>query len=117
MNKGDLSGFAKLQFDLPPGMTATAIETKGASFTFADQKAKFIWMALPSSPSFKISYTLSTDASLSGNHAIQGRLSYIEDNERKTFDLPTSPRSTSGSSKGLCSCFQAPTTSEEPDRE
>ncbi|MEZ4739266.1 MAG: hypothetical protein R2818_07875 [Flavobacteriales bacterium] len=90
VNKGDLSGFAKLQLDLPPGMTATAIETKGASFTFADQKAKFIWMALPSSPSFKISYTLSTDATLSGNHAIQGRLSYIEDNERKTFDLPTS---------------------------
>jgi hypothetical protein len=90
VNKGDLSGFAKLQLDLPPGMTATAIETKGASFTFADQKAKFIWMALPSSPTFKISYTLGTDASLSGNHAIQGRLSYIEDNERKTFDLPTS---------------------------
>ncbi|MGV3636814.1 MAG: hypothetical protein ACO1NQ_04110, partial [Flavobacteriales bacterium] len=59
VEKGTLSGFAKLQLDLPPGMTATAIETKGASFTFADQKAKFIWMALPSTPSFKVSYTLS----------------------------------------------------------
>lgn len=90
VNKAELSGFAKLQLDLPPGLTATAIETKGASFTFADQKAKFIWMALPSTPTFKVSYTLTADASVSGNLAIQGRLSYIEDNERKTFDLPTS---------------------------
>ena len=89
VNKADLGGFAKLQLDLPPGLTATAIETKGASFTFADQKAKFIWMALPSTPSFKVSYTLTSDATVSGNLAIQGRLSYIEDNERKTFDMPT----------------------------
>ncbi len=90
VEKGTLSGFAKLQLDLPPGMTATAIETKGASFTFADQKAKFIWMALPSTPSFKVSYTLSADATVSGNQAIQGRFSYIEENDRKTYDLPTS---------------------------
>ena len=90
VNKSELAGFAKLQLDVPAGLTVTAIETKGASFTFADQKAKFIWMALPSTPTFKISYTLSADAGVSGNQAIQGRLSYIEDNERKTFDLPTS---------------------------
>lgn len=90
VNKGGLSGFAKLQLDLPPGLTATAIETKGASFTFADQKAKYIWMALPSSPTFKVSYTLSADAAARGPLTIQGRLSYIEDNERKTYDLPAS---------------------------
>ena len=35
VEKGDLTGFAKMQIDLPPGMTATAIETKGASFTLS----------------------------------------------------------------------------------
>ena len=90
LEKGDLSGFAKLQLDLPPGLSATAIETKGASFTFADGKAKFIWMALPSSPTFKISYTLAADPTASGAMSVQGRLSYIENNERKTFELPTS---------------------------
>ncbi len=88
VDKGSLGGFAKLQLDLPQGLTATAIETKGASFTFADQKAKFIWMALPSSTSFKVSYTLKADAEARGPLTIQGRLSYIEDNERKTYDLP-----------------------------
>lgn len=90
VEKGDLTGFAKLQIDLPPGMTATAIETKGASFTFADGKAKFIWMALPASPTFKVTYTLGADATMSGVQHINGRLSYIEDNERKTHDMSTS---------------------------
>lgn len=89
VNKAQLTGFAKLQLDLPPGMSASAIETKGASFTFADQKAKFIWMALPSSPTFKVSYTLTAASHATGNLPIMGRFSYIEDNERKTFDLPT----------------------------
>ncbi len=89
INKGDLSGFAKLQLDLPPGLSVTAVDTKGASFTFADQKAKFIWMALPAGPSFKITYTLKADANASGTKRISGRLSYIEENERKTYDMAT----------------------------
>ncbi|MCC6839275.1 MAG: hypothetical protein IT230_03875 [Flavobacteriales bacterium] len=90
VNKEQISGFAKLQIDLPPGMRATAIETRGASFTFADGKAKFIWMALPAQPSFKVSYTLSADAGINGSFPIGGRISYIEDNERKTADMPPS---------------------------
>jgi hypothetical protein len=90
IEKGELTGFAKLQIDLPNGMSATAIETKGASFTFAEGKAKFIWMSLPASPSFKVTYTLSADASASGVQQVRGRLSYIEDNERKTFELAPS---------------------------
>lgn len=87
INKDKISGFAKLQLDLPPGLTATSIETKGASFTFADGKAKFIWMALPTQPSFKVSYTLSANANAAGPMQVTGRLSYIEDNERKTVDM------------------------------
>ncbi len=90
VEKGSQGGFAKLQLDLPEGLSATAIETKGASFTFSDNKAKFIWMALPSSPTFKVSYTLSAAAHVRGPRTIQGRLSYIEDNERKTYDMPAS---------------------------
>lgn len=87
INKEQISGFAKLQIDLPPGLSATAIETKGASFTYADGKAKFIWMALPTQPSFKVSYTLSADAGATGTLPVTARLSYIQDNERKTVDM------------------------------
>ncbi|MBK6343894.1 MAG: hypothetical protein IPF41_15270 [Flavobacteriales bacterium] len=90
IEKGEITGFAKLQIDLPEGLTATAIETKGASFTFADGKAKFIWMSLPSTPSFKVTYTLSAAASASGVQRIGGRFSYIEGNERKVQELSPS---------------------------
>lgn len=89
IDKGSLNGFAKLQIDLPEGLSATAIETKGASFTFADGKAKFIWMALPNQPQFKVSYTLGAAADANGSLPINGKFSYIEDNERKTEDLAT----------------------------
>ena len=87
VTKAQISGFAKLQIDLPAGLTATAIDTRGASFTFADGKAKFIWMALPTQASFKVSYTLRADANLNGSFPVTARLSYIEDNERKTVDM------------------------------
>ncbi len=87
INKADITGFAKLQFDLPEGMTATSNDTKGASFTFKDQKAKFIWMSLPNQNTFKISYMLIVDANAQGAKVINGKLSYIENNERMTFDM------------------------------
>lgn len=87
IDKGQLNGFAKLQIDLPEGLSANAIETKGASFTFADGKAKFIWMALPNQPQFKVSYTLTAAATATGSLPINGKFSYIEDNERKTEEL------------------------------
>ncbi len=111
IQKGDLGGFAKLQLDLPPGLSVTAIETKGASFTFADQKAKFIWMALPSSPTFKITYTLQADANASGVARIDGRLSYIHNNERKTYELSTS--SVDLGTGSTASVAQAPVMTEE----
>ncbi len=89
VEKGDLTGFAKLQIDMPEGLSVTAIETKGASFTFADQKAKFIWMALPTQANFKVTYTLTAAANASGSLPIIGKFSFIEDNERKTKDLPS----------------------------
>lgn len=90
LDKADVIGFAKLQIDLPKGLTASAIETRGASFTFADGKAKFIWMALPTQAQFKVSYTLSAASNANGTLPITGRLSYIEGNERKTVDMPSS---------------------------
>jgi hypothetical protein len=87
IDKGGLTGFAKLQLDLPPGLSATAIDTKGASFTFDEQKAKFIWMSVPSQPSFNITYSLVASPNATGVQPIIGRFSYIEENERRTYDL------------------------------
>lgn len=88
ISKGELTGFAKLQLEVPSGVTITAVDKNGASFTFANGKAKFIWMALPYSETFSISYYMTLSPLASGSKEITGSFNYIEDNERKSFDLP-----------------------------
>ena len=90
ISKGDIQGFAKLQLEVPTGLTISAVETQGASFTFADQKAKFIWMALPPEESFTVSYNLQVSQTAIGLKELSGRFSYIEDNERKIHQLGVS---------------------------
>lgn len=97
IDKGTLNGFAKLQIDLPEGLTANAIDTKGASFTYYEGKAKFIWMALPNQPQFKVTYTLTAAATATGSLPITGKFSYVEDNERKTEELPITSVTLTGS--------------------
>lgn len=112
VEKGDLTGFAKLQIDLPDGLSATSIETKGASFTFSEGKAKFIWMSLPASPKFMVSYTLKADPTASGSYPINGKLSYIEDNERKTHDMSTSIVQVTGGAAAQAPPATAPSSAE-----
>lgn len=85
--KSDVSGFAKLQQILPPGFTAEAGETANATFSFKDQKVKFLWMALPNDD-FQISYKVAVDQSLSGNQIIEGTFAYIRENETEKFIIP-----------------------------
>ncbi len=90
INKGNSIGFAKLIETLPAGFTASADETQGGSFSFIDQKVKFIWVSMPSQPEFKISYYLSPTPSISGNQIIDGTFSYIEDDETKKIMISPS---------------------------
>ena len=89
VNKANLTGFAKLMEVLPYGFTASAVELAGASFSFADQKARFIWVSLPSTPEFKISYKVKV-ADVTGDQIIDGVFSYIENDETQKFVVPTS---------------------------
>ena len=85
--KGDVAGFAKLQQILPPGFSAEQGESANATFSFKDQKVKFLWMALPNGD-FKVSYTVNVDASLNGNQIIEGTFAYIQDNETEKYVIP-----------------------------
>lgn len=89
VTKADISGFAKIQQEIPEGFTVEAIETNGATFSFKEQKLKLIWMALPQSNEFTIRYKLKNITHTSGKFSITGKFSYIADNERTNVDIPT----------------------------
>lgn len=90
INKGDLPGFAKIQQSFPAGFTAEPIETKGATFSFVDNKLKFIWMSLPEEGSFTISYKIIPGETVEGDFLLGGKFSFISDSERKNIEIPTS---------------------------
>lgn len=88
ITKGPIFGFAKYQQNIPDGYIAQPVETSEASFTFADGKIKFIWMAIPEQEIVKISYALTATQDAKPEGFLAGKLSYIEDNERKSYDIP-----------------------------
>jgi outer membrane biosynthesis protein TonB len=83
IEKGDRQGFAKWQQTLPEGFIAEAKETNGATFSFKNQDVKLIWMALPEEESFTVTYEVFTEPMIRGNFDINGKFSFIEENERK----------------------------------
>lgn len=90
IDKADLPGFAKVQQEFPEGFTAEPIETKGATFSFKDNKLKFIWMSLPEEKVFTISYKIIPNETVEGNFTLGGKFSFISDSERKNVDIPVS---------------------------
>lgn len=88
IKKGDLFGFAKYQQNFPEGFDAKPVETAEASFTFADGKMKFIWMALPEEEEVKITYALTPYDGAPEEAMVEGKFSYIHENERKSYDIP-----------------------------
>lgn len=88
IKKGDLFGFAKFQQNFPEGFDAKPVETAEASFTYADGRMKFIWMALPETEEVKISYAVTAMEGAPVESMVDGKFSYIQDNERKSYDIP-----------------------------
>ena len=99
VNKGNVSGFAKLLETLPTGFTATAIESQGASFSFLEGKVKYVWVSMPAATEFKISYKVTIAAGVSGSQNIDGVFSYIENDDTKKYVLPTSTVTIGGASQ------------------
>ena len=88
VNRARVTGFMKFFQEIPEGFTASEIESKGGTFTFADGGAKIVWISPPADDIFTISYKITVNGGVSGMKQLPGKISYINNNERKIFDLP-----------------------------
>lgn len=101
INKGGMTGFMKFFQELPEGFSGTGIESKSGSFSSTDGGVKIVWIAPPTDPSFTISYKIAIPASFSGPLSLGGKISYILENERKTFDIPVAIVNTGSSASAV----------------
>lgn len=87
LNKSDLKDFSRFQMELPNGLTAENISSANADFSFKDQKVRLIWLRLPEEKSITFSFKIISNERLKGSFDLNGKFSYIENNERKTVEF------------------------------
>jgi hypothetical protein len=87
IHKDNVTGFAKIEDSIPPGFVATAADSKGTSFTFVDNRAKFVWEDLPSDSVITISYHIAAKTNVPGTHIVVGNFSYIFNNTPSTCSI------------------------------
>jgi hypothetical protein len=87
IEKEGLTGFAKIEENLPEGYTAIDFKSSGAVFSSMDQVIKYIWYDIPENDVVTISYKLLPVIALNGDEPnIEGTFSYLEGEE--TIELP-----------------------------
>jgi hypothetical protein len=87
IDKENAQKFAKIEETIPAGYTAIKIDAKEGIFTFKNDFAKFLWMNLPSSPYFVVSYRLVPDAGITEPPVLKGQFSYVVDDKTMVVDI------------------------------
>jgi hypothetical protein len=78
------SGYAKIVENLPSGFKAEVKETMGGVVMSNEGKLRIVWLSLPQTNNFEISYKLVNINQVSGKYSVDGKFNYIENEERKT---------------------------------
>lgn len=84
--KGDLTGFARFQQELPYGVTASPVYPADMNFAFEDNALKMIWLNLPEDDIITIRYQIHINERLKGELQLGGTFSYIENNQRMSAE-------------------------------
>jgi hypothetical protein len=91
IQKGGLEEFSRFQQELPAGLTASAVNSGTADFSFDKQRLRFIWLKLPPQEVINIGYKVMVDQRLKGQFTIPGEFSYVENDERKSVEVKSDP--------------------------
>lgn len=87
VNKGAMSGFAKLQLELPEGITVKEAEDKSADYSYNAGIAKWVWAALPLENEIVVRITLFVENSALGAKTIAAKYSYVESNVKQVVEM------------------------------
>jgi hypothetical protein len=91
IKKSELEGFSRLQQDLPAGLIASSYLSSDGDFTFEEKRVRMIWLRLPRQNEFTVVYKVKVDERLKGTFDIQGKFSFVDNNERKSISTGSSP--------------------------
>lgn len=85
ITKGTVGNFAKYQMDVPGGYIVTAGDVKGGNFTFENQRAKIVWVSVPSENEFTVQLKVQA-SSTAVNGTFSQKFYYLDNNEKKEVE-------------------------------
>ncbi len=86
INKGAVGNFAKYQMDVPPGYMVSAVDVKGGNFTFENQRAKIVWVSVPSEAEFTVKFKVQANSDAASPGTFTQKFYYLENNEKKEVE-------------------------------
>lgn len=86
INKGAVSSFAKYQMDVPVGIVVSSVDSKSGNFTFENQRAKIVWVSVPSDPEFSIKFKVVASSESPNQASFSQKFYYLENNEKKEVE-------------------------------
>jgi hypothetical protein len=87
VRKGEMGGFAKLQMEVPAGLSVKGADEAGASYTFEEGIAKWVWATLPADNEILIRMTLVAEKDGIGIKTIVAKYSFVENNVKQTIEM------------------------------
>lgn len=90
VKRGSVSGAVRFEQKLPGGFNASPSDIKGGIFVLKDSTLSITWADFPRQDDFLITYKLEYPAGSNGKVDLSGLFSYLENNDKRTYDLPTS---------------------------
>ena len=106
INKGSISNFAKYQMDVPVGVNVTEVDSKSGNFTFENNRAKIVWVSVPSDAEFTLKFKVSITSAAPAEGAVIQKFYFLENGAKKeveaeamnvAFGGSANPKNTSGS--------------------
>ena len=86
INKGTVGNFAKYQLDVPTGYIISCTDPRTGNFTFENQRAKIVWVSVPSDPEFTIKFKVQVNSDAANPATFSQKFYYLENNEKKEVE-------------------------------
>lgn len=89
INKKNINSFAKYQIDLPTGISAGELDSRGGNFSIENNKAKIVWVNLPSENIFSIKIKIYFQSNTIFPVTLYQKFFYLENGVKK--EIPGNP--------------------------
>lgn len=86
INKGSVANFAKYQMDVPAGVTISEVDSKSGNFTFENNRAKIVWVSVPSEAEFTLKFKVNVSSSAPPEGAVIQKFYFLENGAKKEVE-------------------------------